>query len=146
MRPRPAVIEQLLLPGSVAAEIMAHARAALPHEACGLLAGSRSDGRATEFHPARNEHSSALRYSVDPDDLVRIVFTIEGAGADLLAIVHSHVGSSAVPSATDVREARYPDALQVIASLADPDAAPVLRLRAWRVGEGAPTEVPIVIG
>lgn len=140
------MIERLLLPGSVAAEIMAHARAALPHEACGLLAGFRSDGRATEFHPARNEHSSALRYSVDPDDLVRIAFTIEASGADLLGIVHSHVGSPAVPSATDVREARYPDALQLIASMADPDAAPAVALRAWRVGEAASTEVPIVIG
>lgn len=136
----------MLLPGSVAAEVMAHARRALPHEACGLLAGSRADGRATDFHPARNEHSSPLRYSVDPEDLVRIVLTIEASGADLLAVVHSHVGSPAVPSPTDVREARYPDALQIIASLADPDAPPAVALRAWRIGEGSSTEVPIVIG
>lgn len=140
------MIDRLLLPGSVAAEIMAHVRATLPHEACGMLAGSRADGRGTDFHPARNEHSSALRYSVAPEDLVRIVFAIEASGAELLAIVHSHVGSPAVPSPTDVREARYPDALQLIASLADPDAAPAGSLRAWRVGEGSSTEVPIVIG
>lgn len=140
------MIERLLLPASLAAEIMAHARAALPHEACGLLAGSRAEGRATDFHPARNEHASPLRYSVDPEDLVRITFAIEDSGAELVAIVHSHVGSPAVPSPTDIRDSRYPDTLQLVASLADPDAPPAVTLRAWRVSEGSPTEIPIVIG
>lgn len=136
---------RLILSAAVARQLMAHARRALPHEACGLLGGSVADGQATAFHPARNEHASSLRYSVDPDDLVRIVLGIEAAGEDLVAVFHSHVGSAAVPSASDLREARYPDALHLIASLADGGAPPGEALRAWRIVEGRAIEVPIEI-
>ena len=88
--------------------MLAHARAELPNEACGLLSGSLADGAATAFHPARNAEASPLRYSVHPDDLVRIVFAIEDGGDDLVAIFHSHTRSPAIPSATDRRAAMYP--------------------------------------
>ena len=81
-----------------------------------------------------------------PDDLVRIVFGIEDAGEDLVAIFHSHTRSPAVPSATDRRTARYPDAVYLLATLADPDAAPVDALRAWRIRDGVSTEIGLRIG
>lgn len=132
------------LPADVAAAMLAHARAELPNEACGLVAGEPSSGRASSFHPARNAHASPLRYDVDPEDLVRIVFAIESAGEQLLAVFHSHTRSPAAPSATDVREARY-DAIQMIASVADPEAAATDALRAWRVADGRAIEVTIRI-
>ena len=136
------MVSGLTLPGAVAEELMAHARAELPNEACGLLSGSLADGRATTFHPARNEEASPLRYNVHPEDLVRITFAIEDAGEDLVAIFHSHTRSAAVPSATDRRTAMYPDAFYLLASLADPDAPPSRALRAWRIYRGATFEVP----
>lgn len=141
----PDTAPRLLISPAVAAELIAHARSAAPHEACGLLAGSTRSGRATSFHPARNEHASPLRFSVAPDDLVRVVLGIEAAGDELLAIFHSHVGSPAVPSATDIRETRYAGALHVLATLAEPDAGGTA-LRAWRIRDGEPHEVPVVIG
>lgn len=139
--------ERLAIPARAADAMVAHARAALPNEACGLLAGDAASGRVTTFHAARNEHVSPLRYSVHPDDLVRIVLGIEDAGEDLVGIFHSHVASPAVPSASDIREARYPDAVHVLASLAyssrDADDAAVLR--AWRIGLGEPSEVELVV-
>lgn len=140
------VADRLFLPSDVADALLAHARAGLPHEACGMLSGSVADARATAFHPARNEHASPLRYSVDPDDLVRIVLGIEAAGEDLVAVVHSHVRTAAVPSSSDLREAGYPEALHVIATMADPSAGPAAALRAWRIVDGRPIEVPIEIG
>ena len=133
------------IPAAVADEMLAHARAELPNEACGLLAGHLASGMATVFHPARNAEASPLRYNVHPDDLVRIVFAIEDAGQDLVAIFHSHTRSPAVPSATDRRAAQYPDAFYVLGSLADPDAAPIEALRAWRIRAGESTEVPLEI-
>jgi proteasome lid subunit RPN8/RPN11 len=135
----------LAIPHAVAEQMLVHARAALPNEACGLLSGSLTDGAATAFHPARNAEASPLRYSVHPDDLVRIVFAIEDGGEDLLAIFHSHTRSPAVPSATDRRAAMYPDAFHVLASLADPDAPPERALRAWRIVEGLAHEVPLAV-
>jgi len=130
----------------VADALMAHARSELPIEACGLLAGSLGTGRATTYHPARNSDASSLRYTVDPEDLVRITFALEDGGEELVAIFHSHTHSPAVPSATDRRAAMYPDQFYVIATLADPDASPDRALRAWRIIRGHAFEVPLAIG
>lgn len=140
------MVRGLSLPAAVAEAVMRHARAELPNEACGLLSGSLADGSATAFHPARNVEASPLRYSVHPDDLVRITFAIEDAGEDLVAIFHSHTRSAAVPSATDRRAAMYPDAFYLLASLAEADAPPESALRAWRIHRGHAFEVALPIG
>ena len=127
-------------------ELMRHARAELPNEACGLLSGSLASGRAIRFHPARNVEASPLRYNVHPEDLVRITFAIEDAREDLVAIFHSHTRSAAVPSATDRRTAMYPDPFYLLASLSDPEAPPARALRAWRIHRGHAFEVPLAIG
>lgn len=135
----------LSLPVALAEAILAHARAELPNEACGLLAGSAFRGEAVAFHPARNAERSPLRYAVHPEDLVRIVFEIDDAGLDLVAIFHSHTRSAAVPSPTDRRAAMYPDAIHLLASLAEPAAPPELALRAWRIRGGEASEIPLVV-
>ena len=135
----------LTIASAVADALLDHARAELPNEACGLLGGDLASGRATTFHPARNAEASPLRYNVHPDDLVRIVFAIEDDGQDLVAIFHSHTRSPAVPSATDLRTAQYPDAYYLLATLADPDARPAEALRAWRIQSGASEAVRLAI-
>jgi proteasome lid subunit RPN8/RPN11 len=140
------VVKGLALPASLAEELMQHARAELPNEACGLLSGSLESGRATRFHPARNVEASPLRYNVHPEDLVRITFGIEDAEEELVAIFHSHTRSAAVPSATDRRTAMYPDPFYLLASLSHPDAPPARALRAWRIHRGQAFEVPLAIG
>jgi proteasome lid subunit RPN8/RPN11 len=140
------VVSALTLPRRLTEELLAHARSELPNEACGLLSGSAARGEATTFHPARNAEASPLRYNVDAEDLVRLTFAIEDAGEDLVAIFHSHTLSPAIPSATDRREAMYPDPFYLLASLSDPDATPERVLRAWRIHGGQSFEVPLTIG
>jgi len=135
----------LRVPRSIASELLQHARAELPNEACGILAGSLETGSAVAFHPARNEEASPLRYSVHGEDLVRITYAIDDADQDLLAIFHSHTRSPAVPSPTDIRTAMYPDAFYLLASLADAVAPPEEALRAWRITDGEAREVPLEI-
>ena len=53
----------LQLPRAMADEIVAHARAGLPNEACGIVSGV--DATATRFHPAVNGDASPFRYSID---------------------------------------------------------------------------------
>ncbi|MDQ4034695.1 MAG: M67 family metallopeptidase [Chloroflexota bacterium] len=139
------MVDRLTIPRSVADELLDHARTEVPNEACGLLAGDLAAGRATAFHPARNEEASPLRYNVHPDDLVRIIFGIEDAGEDLVGIFHSHTHTPAVPSATDLRTAQYPDAFYVLVTLSDPNAGPAESLRAWRIRGGVSTEVELLI-
>ena len=140
------VSDGLAISAALAEQMLAHARAEVPNEACGLLAGDLGTGVASAYHPARNAEASPLRYDVHPDDLVRIVFGIEDAGEDLVGIFHSHTHTPAVPSPTDLRTAQYPDAFYVLATLSDPDAGPADALRAWRIVGGASSEVPLVIG
>lgn len=135
----------LVLPAAVADELLAHAREQLPIEACGLLSGDLSAGRATRYHRARNAEASPLRYNVHPDDLVRIVFAVDDAGEDLVAIFHSHTHTPAVPSPTDRRSAQYPGVFYLLATLSEPNATPASALRAWRIHGGHSFEVPLRI-
>lgn len=132
----------LSLPFAVADEILSHARAEIPNEACGLLAGDLAAGTAGAYHAARNVDASPYVYTVHPDDLLRIVLGIEDAGQDLVAIFHSHTRTPAVPSPTDRRQARYP-VVYLLATLTNPLATPAECLRAWRIEDGESREVAL---
>ena len=134
------VSDGLAMPVALAEELLNHARAEVPNEACGLLAGDLAAGIADAYHPARNADASPYVYTVHPDDLVRIVLGIEDGGQDLVAIFHSHTHTPPVPSPTDRRQARYP-VVYLVASLSDPEASPAESLRAWRIEDGESREV-----
>ena len=136
------VSDGLSLSLALADELLRHARAEVPNEACGLLAGDLAAGTASAFHPARNADASPYVYTVHPDDLVRIVLGIEDAGEELVAIFHSHTHTPAVPSPTDRRQAHYP-VVYLLATLTDPDARPAECLRAWWIADGESREVPL---
>jgi proteasome lid subunit RPN8/RPN11 len=134
------------MPRAVAEELLAHARAELPNEACGMLSGSLARGAVTAFHPARNAHASPRRFSIDPRDQVRITYAVDAAGEEVVAIFHSHTRSPAVPSASDRREDAHVAAFHVLATLepdAGHDAEPERCLRAWRIRDERATEVTL---
>jgi proteasome lid subunit RPN8/RPN11 len=141
--------ERAILPAAIRDAAVAHARAELPNEACGLVAGTApaaEGGRATTWHPTRNRAASPLRYDVHPDDLLRVSLAIDDAGDVLWGIVHSHVRTAAVPSPTDVARACYPQALHLVVSLAAGEADPVTgaeSVRAWRILGGVTSEVAL---
>jgi len=124
------------------AAIVEHARGSLPSEACGIVAGDRpwaDGGRPLRWIPLANAHASPFRYAIEPEALLALTIELDDAGEAIWAIVHSHPRSAAEPSPTDIREAFYPEALQLVVSLAG--AAPVIR--AWRVADGAATEMEL---
>ena len=129
--------------------IVAHARREIPNEACGIVVGDRAaaeGGRALRWEPLRNPLASPYRYSIDPDDLLRLTIETDDADEVLWAIVHSHVASPARPSPTDLRESHYPDALYLLVSLSDDEAersTGTPSVRAWRIVDGAVHEVAI---
>jgi [CysO sulfur-carrier protein]-S-L-cysteine hydrolase len=104
-------------------EIVAHARDDLPNECCGMVGGG--DGGARTVYRAANAEASPLRYSIDAREQFRLMQTIEAAGEELVGIYHSHTKSAAYPSQTDVNLAGWPDAVYLIASLADSKAPEV---------------------
>lgn len=116
--------DSIALPQALFRAMVDHALAERPLEACGLVAGQ--GGRPVRFYPAVNAARSPVRYELAPDDLLRITMEIEAAGLELWGIFHSHPQTEAYPSHTDIRLALYPEAVYLIASLADPDR-PLLR-------------------
>jgi proteasome lid subunit RPN8/RPN11 len=121
-------------------EIVAHAREEAPNECCGVLTGR--DGRATSLTRTRNRFESPVRYEVHPDDLYAVYSDAEGRGAAIVAFYHSHVKVPAYPSETDINLAwRWPESLQLICSLADPDP----EVRAFAIRDRAVEEVELVV-
>jgi proteasome lid subunit RPN8/RPN11 len=105
--------------------IVRHALEVFPREACGLLAG-KGDA-VQEVYCMRNAESSEVTYALDPEEQFSIMKQIEGKGLKLIAIYHSHTGSPAFPSATDVaraffpgtRDENFPGVAYVIASVSE---------------------------
>jgi proteasome lid subunit RPN8/RPN11 len=120
-------------------ELVAHAREEAPNECCGLIGGA--NGEATTLYRARNAEASPLRYNLDPQDQFRIMSEMEERGEELSAIYHSHTASPAYPSQTDINLATYPDAIYLIASLAE-DQTP---LRGFTIRDGEVTEVELAL-
>jgi len=146
--PGPASVR---LPAAIRGAIVRHAREAVPDEACGIIVGDQpaaDGGVPRRWVPLRNALASPARYSIDPQDLLRLTIETDDADEVFWAIVHSHVASPARPSPTDVRESHYPDALYVLVSLATSEADPATGapgIRAWRIVDGAVHEVEVAI-
>lgn len=129
----------MVIPAAVRDELVAHARAGLPNEACGILAGV--DGRVERFFPAESDEPSPYYYRIESRDQIRIMNEIDEAGLDLVGIYHSHTSSPAFPSRTDAEQAFWPDAVYVIVSLARPEAD----VRGYRIRDMEVTEEELVV-
>jgi proteasome lid subunit RPN8/RPN11 len=119
-------------------QILRQMREGFPNETCGVIASK--NGIAQKVYPIRNASDSPVHYEMDPQEQLMALLDIEENGWDLGAIYHSHTRTRAYPSATDIGLAAYPDALQIIVSLADfehPD------IRAYRIHDGQVSEEEI---
>ena len=127
--------------------MVAHALAGVPYEACGLFAGSEDDqaeGPSVDrFFPMRNAAESRKIYRLDGHEHLEVEATVKEAGALLVGVMHSHTHTQAYPSPTDVADAAHSDPFGiwvfVIVSLEHPDP----ELRAFRILEGAISEVRV---
>ena len=111
-------------------EMVSHAKSELPNECCGILAGP--NGEVAKSYRMSNVEASPYRFSMDPGELIKIDSVAGDKGWELQAIYHSHTGSEAYPSDTDVRIAGgtaglWPDVRYVLVSLMDLDS-PVVRI------------------
>ena len=131
----------VVVPAAIRDRIAEHAREESPNECCGMIGGA--DGFAATVYRSVNAEASPLRYSLDAGDQFRIMREIEEGGEELLGIYHSHTGSGAYPSQTDVNLASYPDAIYLIVSVADPEA-PEVRGFWIRGGEIEEAELDVV--
>ena len=81
--------------------MVAHALEDAPIECCGMLA--TKDGVVAQVRRAKNKEASPYRFSIDPLETRKHETAIDDAGMELAGFYHSHTGSPAVPSPTDIR-------------------------------------------
>jgi proteasome lid subunit RPN8/RPN11 len=121
-------VKLLQIPRRLYEEMLTQARAELPNECCGLLAGR--DGRVTHRYPLTNALASPTRYESDPMAMLAADKDMRKEGSDLLAIYHSHPASEPVPSRTDLESNFYgSEVVHIIISLRE--AAP--EVRGWHL-------------
>ena len=78
-----------------------HALEDAPVECCGVLAAR--DGEVVATYRARNTEASPYRFNIHPLDYRRLEEAINAGGATVAGFYHSHTGSEARPSPTDIR-------------------------------------------
>ena len=118
---------EIVLTSEVHTALIAAARAAHPHEACGILLGTGA--RILEARPAANVHAApATHFEIDPAALIA---AHRGArtpgGLQVLGYYHSHPTGLPVPSDTDRAMAAHDNRIWAI--IADD------HVRLWRDGD-----------
>jgi proteasome lid subunit RPN8/RPN11 len=123
---------RLLLPRPIYEEMLEQARAELPNECCGLLAGRHEPGgiaRVERRYALMNAAQSPREYLSDPRSMLAAEQERRRHGVEFLAVYHSHPTSEPIPSRKD-REMNYsPEVMNLIISLKEPTP----EVRTWWV-------------
>ena len=95
------MISAFFLPPALRARIAQEARAAFPHECCGLIEGVRGEARATALHPTKNLATESDRFEIDPAEHIALLRALRGSGREIVGCYHSHPNGRAELSPRD---------------------------------------------
>jgi [CysO sulfur-carrier protein]-S-L-cysteine hydrolase len=123
-------------------EIVAHARADHPDEACGVIAGPAGNDHPDRFIPMMNAERSPTFYRFDSMEQFQVWKEMDDRDEEPVVIYHSHTATEAYPSRTDVSYASEPNAHYVLVSTRDPDT---IDFRSYRIVDAVVTEEPVEI-
>src|SRR3989337_2160712 len=99
------------IPKSIYQQIVDHAKKESPLECCGIL-GGRGDTVEKAFE-LQNADKSPIRYSMPPQEQLKVFGEIEKGAMEMIAIYHSHTHTLPFPSETDVKLAFYPEVASI---------------------------------
>jgi proteasome lid subunit RPN8/RPN11 len=111
---------RLQIPLAIHDALIAQARAELPNECVGLLAGL-PDGLVLERYPLVNSLADPRRFLSEPRSMFEAEKKRRAAGLEFLAVYHSHPTNPAVPSRTDLENNYSEDVMCLIVSLMHPE-------------------------
>jgi proteasome lid subunit RPN8/RPN11 len=124
----------VVIPPAVVRELEAHAREALPGEACGVVV--LRDGVAERYERGRNRSTSDFRYEleIDPE-----VWFLEDDGYEL-AIFHSHPETAPRPSRTDIEHIGLWEGKPYLIMTGTSG-----ELAGWKIADGQVSSMPVRI-
>jgi proteasome lid subunit RPN8/RPN11 len=122
-----------MLPRVLYEEMLAQARAELPNECCGMLAGRIEPAGPGETPkalvlrrlPLVNAAASPVEYLSEDRSMFDAVRAMDKEGLDTLAVYHSHPTSQPVPSRKDREQNYSQNVMNLIISLNGPE--PLIR-------------------
>ena len=123
-------------------QIVAHARADHPDEACGVVAGPAGSDRPERFIAMLNAARSPTFYEFDSMELYRVWREMEDRDEEPVVIYHSHTATEAYPSRTDISYANEPGAHYVLVSTRDEAQT---EFRSYRILDGKVTEESVTV-
>lgn len=111
-------------------------------EICGLIGAS--NGIASTCYPIQNiAEQPETRFQLEPKQQINALSTLRDKKETLFAIYHSHPSAPAIPSATDIELASYPDAIYLIISL---NTKGVLEMRGFKITNKIVEELILSLG
>jgi proteasome lid subunit RPN8/RPN11 len=123
-------------------QVVAHARADHPDEACGVLAGPAGTDRPERFIAMMNAERSPTFYRFDSSEQFRVWREMDDRDEEPVVIYHSHTATEAYPSRTDISYASEPQAHYVLVSTRDEQQT---EFRSYRIADGVVTEEPVTV-
>jgi [CysO sulfur-carrier protein]-S-L-cysteine hydrolase len=123
-------------------QIVAHARADHPDEACGVLAGPAGSDRPERFIAMTNAERSPTFYRFDSAEQFRVWRQMDERDEEPVVIYHSHTATEAYPSRTDITLAAEPGAHYVLVSTRDEHQT---EFRSYRIRDDEVTEEPVTV-
>ena len=129
----------LAISRNLAEQMIAHAKADHPDEACGVIAGEIGSDLPSRYIPMLNAARSPTFYEFDAADLLRLYREMDAADEEPIVIYHSHTSTQAYPSRTDIAYAAEPNAHYVLISTRE-DLAGSTEFRSFRIVDGEVVE------
>jgi len=131
---------EICLPRKLTNQLLHLAQISPETEVCGLV-GANSDGVPVSCYPVSNHSENpAQRFLLEPGQQIAAMKAMRDKNENLFAIYHSHPHAPAEPSATDIEQASYPEAVHLIISL---NTKGVLEMRAFKIVNKAVEEFPL---
>jgi proteasome lid subunit RPN8/RPN11 len=118
-------------------QVLAHARADHPDEACGVIAGPAGSDQPERFVAMTNAERSPTFYRFDSMEQLAVWREMDDRDEEPVVIYHSHTATEAYPSRTDISYAMEPGAHYLLVSTREPDTA---EIRSFRIADGVVTE------
>jgi proteasome lid subunit RPN8/RPN11 len=133
------VVNVVRLPRHIVNQLLHLAQKSPQEEICGLISRDRSGFKSC--YPVANTSSDRRHlFALDPQGQIAAMRAMRSRGEELAAIYHSHPDTPPLPSAADVAQHEYPQALYLIVSLGTQG---VLEMRGFRIRDRTIEEVPI---
>ncbi len=132
----------LTIPRELYDQIVAHARADHPDEACGVLAGPAGSDRPERFIAMTNAERSPTFYRFDSAEQFRVWQEMDDNDEEPVVIYHSHTATQAYPSRTDITYASEPNAHYVLVSTRDEQQT---EFRSFRILDGEVSEEAVTV-